>query len=245
MKKYYEEKGVDNSVMDVDTSSRRVKVAIAKMGNLDLDKDVIDHGAFTKTIAERGPSGKNLIYHLTDHYPSLKYAIGKFSELYTEKDYLVGVTNIPDTSWGNDMLEFYKSGVINQHSIGFRTIKREPVNAGDPNEYNLIKEILLYEGSAVLWGANPETPTLSVGKSEFGNDDLEKYKTLTKLMSDGHFTDETFEVLKNQLKQIEQNIINDFIKLKEENHKAGADETTLPESKELIDAIHLLTLKLF
>jgi len=190
-----------NTVKDVDTVSRRVKVAISKMGNLDLDNDVIDHSAFTRTINNRGPKGAKLIYHLTDHIPSTDKMIAKFSELYTEGDYLIGVTDIPKTTKGNDYLELYKTGNITQHSIGFRTIKSEPINAGNPDEYRLIKEVLLYEGSAVLWGANPETFTQSVGKSHTkaggGQDFFEIIKelnNLAKVFRSGNLSDETFEL---------------------------------------------------
>lgn len=197
-----------NSVKDVDTTTRRVKVAISRMGNLDLDNDVIDKGAYKRTIDARGPKSANLIWHLTDHNASLKSAVGKFSELYTEGDYLVGITDIPKTSWGNDMMEFYSTGHINQHSVGFRTIKSEPVNAGKPDEHRLLKEIFLYEGSAVLWAANPDTDTLSVGKSltkEEAEKDffatIEEIGSLHKLFKSGHFSDTAFELLEIQLAQ--------------------------------------------
>ena len=217
MKSLYEIKNVANSVIDVDDNSRRVKVVISEMGSKDLDNDVIDNGAYTKTINERGPKGANLIWHLTDHNPSLKTAIGKFSEVYVDGQKLVGVTDIPNTSWGNDVLEFYKSGHINQHSIGFRTIKREPVNAGKSDEYNLIKEVLLYEGSAVLWGANPNTPTLSAGKSatkEEAEAEVTKLQDemllLTKSLKDGRYTDSSFEMIEMRMGQLSERIKNLF-----------------------------------
>lgn len=214
MKTYFEQKLIADSVRDVSENDRRVKVAISKMGNIDQDGDVIDSGAYTKTVSERGPKGANLIWHLTDHNPSLKSAVGKFSEIYTEGDYLVGVTNIPNTTWGNDVLEFYKSGHINQHSIGFRTIKAEQVkNADQP--YNLIKEVFLYEGSAVLWGANPMTPTLTVGKSLTKDEAIAEHEKLSKELSllmkslkDGRYTDEAFEFIEIRTAQIHEAIKN-------------------------------------
>lgn len=214
MKTYFEQKLIADSVRDVSENDRRVKVAISKMGNIDQDGDVIDSGAYTKTVSERGPKGANLIWHLTDHNPSLKSAVGKFSEIYTEGDYLVGVTNIPNTTWGNDVLEFYKSGHINQHSIGFRTIKAEQVkNADQP--YNLIKEVFLYEGSAVLWGANPMTPTLTVGKSLTKDEAIAEHQKLSKELSllmkslkDGRYTDEAFEFIEIRTAQIHEAIKN-------------------------------------
>jgi hypothetical protein len=138
----------------------------------------------------------------------LKSAVGKPSEVLAQNNQLIFVTNIPGTTWGNDVLEFYKTGAINQHSIGFRVIKAEPMKAGTPQEYRLIKEVLLYEGSAVLWGANPNTDTLSVGKN-FNPGDLEKkylqtaeeINTLAEALRVGKFTDDTAELVNIRLIQ--------------------------------------------
>lgn len=237
MKRYFEQKTVSNSVQDVSTTTRKVKVAISQMGSKDLDNDVIDFNAYNKTMAERGPKGANLIWHLTDHNPSLKSAIGKFSELYVEKDYLVGITDVPNTSWGNDVLEFYKSGHINQHSVGFRTIKQEPQDAGKNTEYNLIKEILLFEGSAVLWGANPNTPTIEVGKSLSGQDILDNHAKLSKELSmllkslkDGRFSDDAFEFIEIRVAQINE-AIKSLISV-EATPKVEQPEQSVAEAKE-------------
>jgi HK97 family phage prohead protease len=204
----YSCKNIDGGILDVDTKSRRVKVVISKMGNLDYDNDVIDHGAYNKTIKERGPQGANLVWHLSDHQPSLKSAFGKFHELYVQGDQLIGVDDIVKTAWGNDGLELYAAGLINQHSVGFKTIKSEIANKGKHDEHRVIKEIQLYEGSAVLFGANDQTPTLAVGKSLTKEDREKEYLTtleevnkLHKLFKSGHVTDETYELLEMQLIQ--------------------------------------------
>jgi HK97 family phage prohead protease len=207
--KNFEIKSIDGGVLDVDDKSRRVKTAWNKVGVKDHDEDVIEKSAYDKTIKERGPKAKNLIWHLTDHRPSLKDAIGKPSEVKMEGDYLVAITDIPATTWGNDVLEFYKSGTINQHSIGFSTIKREVFNDNDPvKRYTVIKEVQLYEGSAVLWGANEFTPTLSVGKSLTKEESEKEYletlqqvNNLHKLFRTGHLSDQAFELLEMKLAQ--------------------------------------------
>lgn len=218
MKTYYEVKTADNSVKDVDEKSRRVVNVLSEMGSKDLDNDVMDHGAYNKTIRERGPKGKNLIWHLTDHYPTMKNAVAKFSELYVDQNKLIGVTDIPNTTWGNDVLEFYVKGHINQHSVGFRTIKAEPVEAGNPSEYRLIKEVLLYEASSVLWAAHPSTPNLSVGKSLTKEEAEIEYSKLTdqhnllmKSLRDGRFSDEGFEMIEMQSAQLQERLKQLFI----------------------------------
>ena len=199
-----EYKSEDGSVMDVDTEKKTVKCVWSRMGNVDLDNDIITPDAFTKTISERGPMGKNMIWSLTDHYPSLKYAIGKPKELYVQGDMLVAVTAIADTEWGEDVLKMYRDGLINQHSIGFSVVKAEKVD-GQPR---MIKEVMLYEGSAVLWGANPETPTLEVMKGN--TQDVKLSDRLEKLQyawKSGRYTDETFSLIEIEIKQIQKEML--------------------------------------
>lgn len=202
--KHYQVKDINGEVGDMDMGSRKVKAVWAMCGNVDLDNDVIVPEAFTRTISARGPQGKNLIWSLVDHKSSMKYALGKPKELYVEGNALVAVTEIIETEMGEDMLKLYEANLINQHSIGFSTIKSEMNNE---TGVRTIKELMLYEGSAVLWAANPETPTLAMYKGmeaaevqETLNGRLEK---LLKAFKHGTFTDETFSLLEIEIKQIQ------------------------------------------
>ena len=241
MSKLYEIKTIDGGVKDVDTVSRRVKTAWNKTTIQDSDKDIIEKTAFDKTIKERGPRGKNLIWHLTDHRASLKDAVGKPQEIAMEDDLLVAITEIPKTNWGNDVLELYKSGAINQHSIGFATVKSEIINEDDfDKRYQVLKEVTLYEGSAVLWAANEFTPTLWFGKSlnELTEDDrksefqktMDDLQTFYKLFKTGHLTDETFELVELKILQITNKIQQLF-----EETTQPVLKTVEPDSKGLLD----------
>lgn len=222
-----------NGVEDVDKESRKVKAVWARMSNVDLDNDIISPAAFTKTINERGPQGKNLIWSLVDHKTSMKYALGKPKELYVEGDALIAVTEVIETEMGEDMLKLYEAGLINQHSIGFSTIKSEMDNS---TGIRTITELMLYEGSAVLWAANPETPTISIYKGmepevvkETLNGRLEK---LIKAFKHGTFTDETFSLLEIEIKQI-QTAISDIT-------TQPAAKAVEPESTVVLDALKQL-----
>lgn len=231
--KKYEIKNIDGGILDVDDASRRVKVAINKVGVKDHDEDVISKSAFNKTLKEQGPAGKGLIWHLTDHNPSLKSAIARFKEMYVDNDFLVGVSDIPNTTWGNDVLELYKTGNINQHSIGFKTIKSDKQKDNVLGDYNLISEVMLFEGSAVLWGANENTPTFSVGKSltkeetaDLFAKTVDEINRISKLFKTGHVSDECFELLDIKLQQLTTKLQQLFI----DNQKATEPEvTTQPE----------------
>lgn len=207
--KHYQVKDISNGVEDVDMETRKVKAVWARMGNVDLDNDVIAPEAFTKTLQERGPQGKNLIWSLVDHKASTKHAIGKPEQLYVEGDALIAITPIIETETGEDILKLYEAGLINQHSIGFSTIKSEMNNE---TGVRTIKELMMYEGSAVLWAANPETPTIALFKGmtpdeikDTLNGRLEK---LVKSFKHGTFTDETFSLIEIEIKQIQNAIAN-------------------------------------
>lgn len=197
----------DDSVMDVDMMKKTVKAVWSRMYNTDLDRDIIVPEAYTKTIAECGPAGKNMIWSLVDHNASFKSALGKPKELFVDGDKLVAVTKIVDTQIGEDMIKMYNEGLINQHSIGFATVKSEMDNATDTRT---IKELKLYEGSAVLWGANPDTPTLEMMKSaepaKIKKNLTDRLSKLAKAFRHGTFTDETFSLMEIEIEQIKQQI---------------------------------------
>ena len=202
--KQFQSKDIANGIMDVDTTTRRVKAVWSRMNNVDLDNDIIVPEAFTKTLMERGPAGKNLVWSLVDHKADMANVIGKPEELYVEGDMLVAITPIVETEKGTDMLKLYEAGLVNQHSIGFSTIKSDWQN--DKQDVRVIKEVKLYEGSAVLWGANPETPTISV-KSQTKEDLNNRLERLLKAFRGGKFTDDTFALMEIQIKNIQADLL--------------------------------------
>ena len=192
----------DNTVLDVDSEKKTVKAVWSTIGNIDLDGDVITAGAFTKTIAERGPQGKNLIWSLIDHDASIKSTIGKPSELYVENNQLIAITKLVETEAGEDALALYQEGLINQHSIGFAIPQGKSKVEGN---VRYINEVMLYEGSAVLWGANPETPTLGMfkGFNKPAEKVSERLSKLLSIMKHGRLTDETFSLIEIEIKQLQ------------------------------------------
>ena len=202
-----EKQDIGYNIMDVDSEQRRVKAVWAMCGNIDLDNDIIVPEAFTKTLAERGPSGKNLIWSLVDHCADMNNVIGKPEQIYVENDMLIAITPIVETEKGEDIIKLYEAGLINQHSIGFSTIKSNVNKEG----VRTITELKLYEGSAVLWGANPETPTLGFKgeieakdkKQELSN----RLERLIKSFKGGRFTDETFSLIEIEIKRIQSELL--------------------------------------
>jgi HK97 family phage prohead protease len=197
-----EQKGYDEMILDITPETRTVKACWSRLGNVDLDGDIIVAEAFTKTIKERGPEGKNMIWSLVDHKADMAHTLGKPKELYIEGDMLVAVTDLIETECGEDAIKLYEAGLINQHSIGFTTLKS---NVDQKTGVRTITELKLYEGSAVLWGANPETPTLGFkGELKENKETLSlRLENLIKAFRGGTFTDDTFALMEIQIKQIQ------------------------------------------
>lgn len=228
-------KTFDLKALDVDETSRRVKVAIAETESVDRDNELIDPKAFNQTISRKGPKGTNEVWHLIDHNPSLETALGKFSELYMEGKHLVGVSEYKDSwLWREVAWPLYKSGDINQHSVGFRVIG----NKEKANGYDIIKEVELFEGSAVLWGANPNTPVLDIAKSLYREKQEsfnERVEWLCKNLREGKYDAEKQSLLILEIQQLS--------KFKSALHQADKDSAPAKNLDVAAIYTHLQTIK--
>lgn len=157
-------------VTDMDNAGRRVKMYLAKFDNMDSDGDVIRRGAFAKSISERGASSTSnrKIAFLRHH--DWQQPIGKFLELSEDNYGLLAVAEMGRSSIAEDAWKDYQDGIIREHSIGFQYIKDKMSFIEDesmPSKgYYEIRELMLYEGSAVTFGANPLTNVVSISKSQ-------------------------------------------------------------------------------
>lgn len=230
-----ERKYIDGKALDIDTSNRKVKVAISMMGNEDRDGDIIDFGAYDKTIKAKGPNGSKEIWHLTDHgWRIADSALSKYEELYVKDNLLIGVAGYRDSFlWRDVAWPLYEAGDINQHSVGFRTVRKEVAETDGPT---IIKEIELWEGSAVLWGANPNTDIQELVKSHFQNKQEsfeDRVKWLCKSIKDGKYKEEE-SLMILELKHLED-IFETFRK------GNPTQETDLDSQQKLLDMTFILS----
>jgi uncharacterized protein len=190
-------KGIDLGFKDADTKQGIVSGYFAMFGNKDLDGDIIEQGAFSKTIKERGPQGKKLIKYLLDHDKTK--AVARIDELYEDEKGLAYVAQIGSHSLGVDFAKMVDSGIINQHSFGFSVPKDKQFFDKSRNA-NIIKEVMLYEGSAIQFlGANPDTNFIEM-KSE--KDAIEYIDLLEKFIRTSDATDETLQNLEIKLNSL-------------------------------------------
>ena len=216
-----EYKDLTGSVKDIDVKGRIITGYLSNFGNKDFDGDIIEEGAFSKSINER----KEQIFFLNQH--NWKQPHGKFNVLKEDNKGLYFESNpLIDTTYSSDVLKLYAAGVIKEHSIGFNVIKSDGKN-GDRS----IKEIKLYEGSNVTLGANPDTPF--TGFKSTLKEIEDKTSAIYKAIRNGEFTDETFILLEYALKQLQQ-----------EAYQLGKslDEPSIQDTNEpIIETIKLFT----
>ena len=124
---------------------------LAVYNNVDLGKDMIEPGAFKKTIADKGPT----IPLLWQHNPDVP--IGSLTLLDGDDALRVKGQLLLDIDQAKTAYSLIKANVIKGLSIGYDTVKAE-VKDG----VRMLKELRLWEGSIVTFPMNEAAMITSV-----------------------------------------------------------------------------------
>jgi HK97 family phage prohead protease len=182
---------------DYDEKNSIVKGYGSYFGNKDADNDVISRGAYQKTIKENGSRVKYLYQH------NMMQPIGKMVELYEDDKGLVFVAEIPKTSLGKDVIELMKAGVITENSVGILPIQKE-----DKGDYRELKEVKLFEISAVTLAANDQAKIMDVKGSKMIEDVYKRYDNLCKLIRKGNISDEMGYAIESEIYKLKSLFID-------------------------------------
>lgn len=165
-------------ISKIDGEKGIVEAFVAVMGNIDFQDEIIHRGAFSKTLQDRGGKIRVLDNH---NFWSTLSVVGKPLEIKE-----VGRTELPDamlaefpdvtgalftrtqylmnTPEGFGVFKRIQAAAITEYSIGFEII-RQDTSEVETDEglmtINNIREIKLFEYSAVIFAANPATATVS------------------------------------------------------------------------------------
>ena len=130
-------------------------------GNKDYGNDIIERGAFTKTISENSRNVRHFKHHDT------KQMVGVVKQMQEDGTGLLVTSQlILKTQSGAETYEEYKAmleaGKSMDHSIGYNVIKKE-----EKEDDRLLKELRLMEVSTLTaWGMNPLAQTVDVKSLE-------------------------------------------------------------------------------
>jgi len=107
--------------------------------------DVVDEGAFLKTIQENADNIVSLFNH------DIMSPIGKPALSTDKKGLYTKIKLVRGVQKAEETLLLAKAGVITQMSIGYKTIKE-----GREKGIRHLQEVKLYDVSPVIFAANPE-----------------------------------------------------------------------------------------
>ena len=138
-------------------------------GNKDLGNDIVEKGAFLKSLNDRGAKGVKLLWqHKTDQ------PIGVFEEIREDNKGLKVKGKLAlGTQGGKEAYELMKMGALDGMSIGYRA---DPAKQkyDEKNKRRFLKELDLMEISLVTFPMNPRATIHAVKGDEMNIRDLEK-----------------------------------------------------------------------
>lgn len=132
-------------------------------GNVDLHGDIVEKGAFAETLKERPIEHVGLYWMHDPREPIGKWSIMEEREqgLWVEGKLTLGVSR------AREVYELMKDGAVTGLSIGYRTRKYE---LDDENDIRILKDVELFEVSAVSGPANEEARIAGVKSAkDFAN----------------------------------------------------------------------------
>jgi HK97 family phage prohead protease len=132
-------------------------------GNKDQDNEIVERGAFTKNLQDRGPDRPLLWSHFVSK------PIGVVHLKDTQEGLAVRGELDLDTQDGRDAHRRLKKKIVRGMSIGYRILKDEFVDGA-----RVLKELLLFEVSLVVLPANPRARITAV-KSISSIRDFERF----------------------------------------------------------------------
>ena len=160
------------------TSQRRIE-GYASTWDRDQIDDIIHHGAFAKTIRERGPKGANRIKVLWQHVEAMGIP------LHMEEDStgLFTDSKISKTRIGDEALELISDGVVDSMSIGF-DIPAGKAEYRDDGWTRDIHEVKLLEYSPVTFACNEAALIQAVKNIESASHGAMKGRAPANLMAE-------------------------------------------------------------
>jgi len=183
---------------DIDEKAGIVKGYGSVFGNRDSDDDVIMRGAYTKTIQENGDRVKYIYQH------DITKPIGKMTELGEDDKGLYFTAEIPDTALGRDVMKLIKGGVITENSVGIMPVVK---NYNEEEKTRYIKEVKLYEISAVTIAANDQAKINDVKSQDVILANIEKkFNALQKLLENENISDDLGFAIEYQLQSLKSDM---------------------------------------
>jgi HK97 family phage prohead protease len=209
---------------DMDDEKGIIKGYASMFNNKDSDGDIINRGAYTKTLQENAERIAFLYQH------NMNQPIGKPLSMKEDEKGLFIEAKISDSSLGKDVKTMVSEGILKEFSVGFIPIKEDL-----QKDVNYIKEIKLFEFSLVTLAANPLAKVTEYkGTKSVDNlmDEFDKLIKMSRKLDNPHLLE--FEL--RMLKEKSSLILN-------ESQKSELEKESV-ESKKIAEELDNFLLKL-
>lgn len=188
MSKTMEIKAIAFDDSQVNMEERTFKGYASTFGNVDEVGDIIEAGAFAKSIQERGPEGTKQIKVLWQH----DMPLGMPTVMLEDSKGLYVEGKISKTRLGDEALELMRDGVVDRMSIGF-SIPQGKAYYDEAMGVRKIKEVKLFEFSPVTFPANELAVVTGVKNLEL----------IRQLANGGELSQEEMKALADILPQLQ------------------------------------------
>lgn len=139
-------------IIDIEDGVGYIEGYASVFGNVDHDGEVIEKGAFTKTLLEGLPSRRIKLVDFHNAWLDSDYIIGVVEEANEDEHGLWFKARFSSVRRAQDVRTKIKEGILEALSIGYEVVKdRFDREAG----IRYLTELKLFEISVVSWGANP------------------------------------------------------------------------------------------
>lgn len=144
----------------IDNGNGEVSGYASIFGNVDQVGDVVERGAFTKTLQQRGDK----VLFLWQH--NKHEVIGKIVELHEDEKGLFFRAQFAPTPRGQEARELIKMGALGGFSFGYNVINEAREHLNNGRVINRLKELRINEISAVSQPCNEEAVAVGVKSVE-------------------------------------------------------------------------------
>lgn len=171
-------KNAGYGIEDMDKKKSTVVGYASRFGNVDSHGDIVERGAFKRTIDHNAERVKTLMHH------DPMQIVGKPTKMMEDDKGLYTETKVSDTSMGRDLLTLIEDGVIDEMSIGFIPVRED---YDKEMGANMLREVKLVEYSFVSLASNPEARVEGLKGQAAMNNLVSSMKRFEKALRDGRF----------------------------------------------------------
>ncbi|MCA1806624.1 MAG: HK97 family phage prohead protease [Actinobacteria bacterium] len=171
-------KNATGGIADVDKKKNTVIGYAAHFGNKDSHGDIINKGAFKRTLQHNSKRVKTLMHH------DPVMIIGRPETMSEDDKGLYTETKVSDTAYGRDLLTLIEDGVMDEMSIGYITVQEK---YDEEARVNFLNEVKLVEYSFVALASNEDARVQGLKSVTSPDQVMESMKRMEKSLRDGTF----------------------------------------------------------